>query len=430
MADATLYTQNVPSIRNGTSVPRIPTLMRTWMPNGKDSAAITAATWTLCSQWELEDDFDLIRFVYSNPGATAYTIQLAKVAVSTSLGDGTSPTDSTGATTFAGFSQVFFNNAGADVSPQDQTTYGSGTATLTVTGGATNVPIRMYSDWVRIPSVSRIDGGTRPILMARHLSDNAGTYRCASAVWSTFSGITGNPKIVTIGQSGVDSVTTPAALSSPVTINLLTPDAVQYYTRSLGFSVVAIGDSLTQGYGGTSSIQSWAYTACLGLSTVDKPISFWNQGWQGQTSTNYWSNGYTAIKGAKPDVAVISVWSPNDGLTQATADAGWSRAMDLTQYCIKQGITPVLMGPLPWGNITTAAQETARLSVRTRMLNAWSQGIAVLDWENTMGTQASPNRIRSDYLNADGLHPNDLGNSAMDQAVFRRVLAGICGIST
>ncbi len=418
----------ISSINTGFATLRTPSLMRTWMPNGKQWAAVTAATWTLCSQWELEDDFDLIRFVYTNNGGTAYTIQLAKVIASASLGDGTTPLDSTGASNFS-FTQVFFNNAGADVLPQDQTTWGSGTATLTVSGGTANVPVRFYSDWVRIPSTPRVDGGTRPILMARHLTDTAGTYRCANFSSATFSATTGNPKVLAYGQSGVDSVTTPAALSNPSALNFLTPDAVQYMTRTPGYSVLAVGDSLTQGFGATNNYQSWAFSACVGLSTTNLPISFWNQGWQGQTSDNFWSNGYTAFKGAKPDIVTISTWSPNDGLTQAAADAGWSRAMDLANYCIKQGAVPVLMGPLPWGNITTAAQETARLSVRSRMLDAFAKGMAVLDWEQTMGTGASLNRIRTEYLSSDLLHPGDLGNSVMDKAVFRRVLANICGIS-
>lgn len=416
------------AVQTGVTTLRTPSLMRTWMPNGRQWAAVTAATWTLCSQWELEDDFDLIRFVYSNNGSTAYTIQLAKVIASASLGNGTTPLDSTGAANFA-FTQVFFNNAGADVLPQDQTTWGSGTATLTVTGGSANVPVRFYSDWVRIPSVARVDGGTRPILMARHLSDTAGTYLCANFNSATFSAASGNPQVLAYGQSGVNSVTTPAALTAPIALNFLTPDAVQYMSRTPGYSVLSIGDSLTQGFGSTGLYQSWAFSACVGLSTPNLPISFWNQGWQGQISDNYWSNGYQAFKGAKPDIVTISTWSPNDGLTQATADAGWSRAMDLANYCIKQGAVPVLMGPLPWGNITTAAEETARLSVRSRMLDAWAKGMAVLDWEKTMGTGASINRIQPAYLSSDNLHPGDLGNSVMDKAVFRRVLANLCGIS-
>jgi len=39
------------------------------------------------------------------------------------------------------------------------------------------------------------------------------------------------------------------------------------------------------------------------------------------------------------------------------------------------------------------------------------------------------NRPQPAYLSSDNLHPGDLGNSVMDKAVFRRVLANLCGIS-
>jgi hypothetical protein len=124
-------------------------------------------------------------------------------------------------------------------------------------------------------------------------------------------------------------------------------------------------------------------------------------------------------------VVTISVWTPNDALTQAGADSAWSRAMDLTSYVIKNGATPVLMGPCPWSGISTGPQETARLSARTRMLQAGAYGLAVLDWEALIGTGASPNRIQPSLVAGDNQHPNDAGNALMASAVFTPVLANI-----
>lgn len=409
------------------SLPSSPGLIRSCLLNSKTWVPVTAFQFTLSSQWGLETDYDSVRFIYSNDSASPYTITQVKVSPSAAVGDGTSPINSAGANDFSMFAQVFFNNAGLDVAPMDQTVYGSGTATFTVPANAGSLaqPTRWFSDWTRVSSLPRIDGGVQPLMMARTLTDALGTFRCSNlntVGWSPFSQ---GRVLAGYFKQGVDSVTAPALISNPTLLNFLTPDGVQYLGRVNSISVVGIGDSLTQGQGSTTFYHSWAYLSCLALSTPSRPISYWSQAKQGQVSSDFWANGYTAMKAVKPEIVTIAAWSPNDGLTQATADAGWARAMELTNYAMKQGSVPVIMGPVPWSGITTAAQEAARLSVRTRMLQAGALGLKVLDWEAIIGTGASPNRIRPEFIAADNQHPNDVGNQMMDAGVFRSVLRDI-----
>lgn len=413
------------------TIPRIQSLTRTWLPQCQNWVTVTAAQYTVASLWGLESDYSLVRLIYGNNAANAYTISLAKVSPSSALGDGHSPVNAAGAQDFTMFVPVTFNNAGADVQPQDQTAFGSGTTSFTVPANAGNLnqPTRWYSDWARVQSLARTDGGANPLLLCRHLTDSLGTYRCtnmlpAQGVWNN---IALNRPLIANYKLGLDSVTTPGLIPAPTnSLQFLTPDGVQYVSSgSPGFSVLGVGDSLTRGFGSSTTFDSWAYLSAMALSTPSRPISHWNQGWQGQQSPDFWANGYTAFKGCKPDVVTIAVWSPNDGLTQAAADAAWSRAMDFAQYAARNGAVPVLMGPCPWSGITTGAQETARLSARTRMLNAMANGMLGLDWENVIGTGASPNRIQPGLVAADNQHPNDAGNALMDTQVFRPVLARI-----
>jgi lysophospholipase L1-like esterase len=406
-----------------------PGLMRSWVPMPNGNTVVGAAITTLSTQWGLESDYDLVRLIYQSPSVTGYTIVKAAISPSSAIGNATSPVNAAGAVDFTMFQPVFFNNAGLDVSPQEQTIYGSGITTLTLPGNAGNLaqPNRYYSDWMRVPSLARTDGGATTLLMTRHLTDATGTYRNPAVNQAAWAAAAQGRLLTSFFLAG-DWVTSPTFMSGAPSIGQYSPVGVEYMTRTPGFSVLGVGDSITEGTGSSTGAHGWGYLSCLALSTPAQPISYWNQGWQGQESEDFWANGYTALKACKPDVATIAVYSSNDGaraLTQATADAAWSRAMDLASYCMKNGIVPILEGPVPVSLITTAPQEAARQSARTRMLAAGANGMAILDWEATLGTGASPNRIQPALVAADNLHPNDGGNALMDSAVFRPVLANI-----
>ncbi len=420
---------NPVSASDVSQIPRARSLIRSWVPNSRNWVAVSGGVlYTLSGQWGLEADFSLVRLVYSSPAAAGYSIVLAKVSPSSAVGDGHSPVNAAGANDFTMFVPVTFNNAGLDVSPQDQATWGSGTATFAVPDNAGSLlqPPRYYSDWVRVLSLPRTDGGVNPLLMTRHLTDNTNTYRCASTGTQNWPPLAQGRTLSAYHRQNVDSVTTPALLAGPTgPLNFLTPDGVQYVAPEVGFTVLSVGDSITQGFGSGTLFHSWGYLSSLALSTPSRPISYWNQGWQGGVSADFIANGYAAFKVARPDVVTIQTWTQNETGTQAAADASWERAIAFADYVMKQGAVPVLMGPPPASNTSAGVTEAARLSVRTRMLQAGAYGMPVLDWEAALGTGGNPNRIQSALIAADAIHPNDAGNAVMDRLVFRPVLARI-----
>jgi hypothetical protein len=411
------------------SVPMLGNLKHTWVPNSRVFGNPTAAVYSLASQWGVETDFSLVRFIYYNDSAASYTIQKAIVAPSSAPGDGTTPINAAGANDFTIFTQVFFNNAGADVAPQDQATWGSGTATLTIpaNSGSLNQPTIFYSDWVRVQSLPQSDATKPRLLLARHLTDATGTFQtCNLQNWASWAAASQNRTLGAFYQVA-DKVTTPSTMTSTQG-QFLAPAGVQFISSGVpGFTVLGVGDSLTQGFGSSTLFHGWPYLSCLALSTPTRPISYYNQGRQGSVSADYWQNGYNSFKACKPDVVTIATWTPNETVNQANADAMWSRAIDFAHYVSKAGAIPVLMGPLPWTGSLTAPQDAIRLGNRTRMLNAGQYGMNVLDWETVPGftTGASPNAIVAGYLAADGKHPNDAGNAVMDSQVFRSVLSKI-----
>jgi hypothetical protein len=408
------------------TLPRVSSTLRSWHPKANENGAAPAAINTFSTQWGLESGFDMVRLVYNSPSATGYTIVKAAVYPSSAIGDGFSPLNAAGAADYTMGVPITFNNLGADVAPEDQAVFGTGAASLAVPGnaGSLNRTPFYYSDWAMVSSLDLTDGSALPLLITRHLTDAAGTYQTVVMPLPTAWNAVAQGRVMTSFFGSGDRVGSTMAGGSGISQDV-TPIGIQFVTRTPGFSVLLVGDSLTEGAGSSTKVHSWGYLSALALSTPTRPISVWNQGWQGQQSADFWVNGIVAFKACKPDVVTIAVWTPNDGLSQAGADISWAHCMAFANFVMKNGAVPVLMGPCPWSGISTGPQEAARLSARTRMLQAQADGFFVLDWEAALGTGASPNRIQPALLAVDGQHPNDAGNSAMDSAVFRPVLAAI-----
>jgi hypothetical protein len=394
---------------------------------GTNLGVAGAAATTYSAQWELESDYDMVRLVYFNTTAASWAIPIAKVSPSSMIGDGHSPANAAGAADFTMFQPITFNNAGLNVAPQDQALWGTGTTTFTIpaNAGPANRMQFWFSDWTRVSSLARTDGGTYPLLMVRQTDDATSTFHYVAFTRTTWNAAVPTRQINPWLVAG-DKVTAPSVMTGAAQFNQLPIAGIQYMTRRPGFSVLAVGESWTQGVNSSTNFDSFGLLSVLNLSTPDRPISFWNQGWSGQLASDFWANGIAAFKASLPDVVLINGWSPNGGLTQAVADDFWSRAMDFAHYAMKAGAVPVLWAGLPWYAIT-GPQETIRVNQLARLQDAKSHGFAVLDFESLMGTGASPNAIKPALLSLSVPqgHPNDAGYALMDSAVFRPVLANI-----
>lgn len=405
--------------------------MRSWVPisHGSNTTVTAASTYSL--QMGLDSDYNLVRMVYS-AWTNGYTISGACVSPTASPGLANDPVNAAGATDQTMWQFVYFNNAGLDVLPQDQATWGSGTRTFAVPAGSSTRPPRWYSDWVRVRSLDRIDGGVFPLILIRHLTDGTGLQQPPIiGTLSSWSASSGGRDLVARLHATFDGVTTPAALGTAGLTSIIIPDGVQYISSVPGITVLGFGDSLTAGFGSTTQQHGWGLLACQALSTLSRPITFWNQGWVGSTSDDFWYNGYLAYKGSRPDVVTIPAWTPNDAHTQAAAQLSWSRCMDFVQRVELDKRVPVVMGPMPYGTVTAGAQEAARQWVRSQMLAAASQGLLCIDWDTVPGlcTGADPNQLLPGLIAGAGQanHPNDAGNQIMDRLGFRPVLSRILG---
>ena len=369
---------------------------------------------TISTLISTEDDFDLVRFVFANDTGSASVVNNVIFAPTAAPNDGFSPINGSGAA--VAWTQVTFNGSGADL-PPNQTPAGNVTSlTIPATTNA-NVPVRMFSDWLRVSSQSRSDGGTPRLLMFRQYTAPTGTSR------TPFAQSTLQPWLAPAVNRGrlfqsyvlfnVDAVTNPAAFVGASPYWFVAPLAVQFYSRSRGATLAVFGDSITAGARSQADRCGWPFLSMLALSSPTRPVQLFNQGWTGQNGANIYANALAALPLSKPDVVCIATWTPNDTTaTQASADASWSRAIEIAELARNAGAVPILVTPIPYIGLSVA-QDAFRMSVVSRALAAANSGELVIDFNSVITNGATPARILPQFDSGDGTHPNDAGYAAM-----------------
>ena len=393
-----------------------------------DNWAAAPVNGTVSNLLSVEDDFDLIRLVFGNDTAAVSVVNNVILAPTANPNDGVNPLNGSGAA--VAWTQVTFNANGADVLPS--ATPAGGTVSLTIPAATNaNSPVRMFSDWMRVSSLPRSDGGALRLLMVRQFTAVSGTSRMpfAQSVLQPWliPAVNRGRVVQSYVQFNVDGVSTPANFNSAVPYWFVAPLAVQYYSRTRGATLSVFGDSITAGARSLADRSGWPFLAATSLSSPAHPVQLFNQGWTGQTGANIYANAVATVALSKPDVACFATWTPNDQpATQATADLSWSRAVELAEMARVAGAVPILITPIPYIGLT-AAQEAFRLSVVNRALSTAASGsMLVADMNSALTNGAFPARILPQFDSGDGTHPNDAGYAAMAAVVtpvIRQALA-------
>lgn len=214
-------------------------------------------------------------------------------------------------------------------------------------------------------------------------------------------------------------------------------DAIDVYTREVTGTIVALGDSITDGAGATADADNrWtnrlsARLQALPDGSANKKVVV-NAGIGGGTLSALATAqvGPNGLNRLTRDVLSQS------GITDAIVAMGTNdifvgsksplvvHALTLAAQRIRaEGLRPIVATLIPRGNGTgwTSAMEQERQAV-----NAWirSQTVfdAVIDFETAVADPANPMVIRASY-DADGTHPNAAGYQAMADAVDLAIFA-------
>ncbi len=367
-----------------------------YQPN-PDSGSYNTRTYQTIT--EAETTFYAIRIKLKNTNLTTFTVGPVAIAPSASATT-VNPTGS--------WVNVTFNGA----------------STVTVPASSDGaIGEEVYSDWMSCQSISRSDGGTRPIIYMRaYKASGAGSGEPGIAGFgSGWRNITGDP------YTGNRFVRTSSAVGDFVTSNQssFTDDTgaypsiigeFEYLAASRILTVAAVGDSITRGDNSYYNSLSWGFLACADLSTTDKPIQFENLGFSGQTTTQYLAQFTKRIaEGDIPHIAFYAPGSPNDGLpTTAIINTQKFNLAKFLLLCDQFQIFPVLWTVIPRGY--TGSNETARTAFNTELLNLKNRGIAVVDFDAVMRDPIDPT-INNPALRADGIHPSGAGHVAIATAV-------------
>lgn len=288
------------------------------------------------------------------------------------------------------------------------------------------------TDWIDMLSITRADGGTRPLIMWRleHNGSTDGNWTRASAFDRWASEAVGQPWYrVMRCMTGTSVVTT---LSNALTI---TSNGIVVFPE-FDYDVpvetwMSIGDSNTENGGGyaTGSFGSWPFIAAYTLSAPSKPIQLVNAGVAGGTSTEFSGNGVDEILRVKPDKVFYAPTTPNDApYTAATAAVETMRLAAVRDACWQVGARLFVVSGIPNSTVAGAGQDAYRLQLSTYADTLAAQGGCVhINLESLLGTGASPNRIKAEYNAGDNIHINAAGNAAMATAVITAVTPYLLG---
>jgi len=398
-------TQSLVSVAgNLAPFPRRSTIVTRGMATFVNAGTANAAPgWTSHIRVAADADFTHVRLVIPNLEAAAVTLCTGIVAATANTTSKITPTGAWATVTVAG----------------------SATFTLPARVSAQE-PSYTVTDWIRLDSIARDDGGTLPLAMARLFIPQASnaTFSATGGLSSGFDALYPDALAWQTRQQ-VDGVTTPASLTSTSEGTTVAFHTLQFRSAVPNCTVLGIGDSITSGFSGTVQQNNWGWRAVQALQVAGSRVSWMNGGVNGQTTTQYLARGKSLAAAMSPQIVVYSAFSPNDGTPNATIiNTQWANVLEFLDWASSNRYVPVVTTPVPWDSLT-APQDAFRITLRDRVLGLRALGVDVIDFDAVTSNQASPARWNTGMGDGDK-HPIDAGYAAMAaaaQAVFSAILA-------
>jgi len=371
----------------------------------------------------LDADFDSVRVVYYHHGTGSPVITACVAATETAQTD---TTDHLFEPIAGGVKYQVKDSATDDKGWRSVLWAGAASPTV-VAASNSWAPTISASDWIPLQSVPRADGGTLPLLMLRLYSATAAAQpyskvSCVAAMRDATAA--NNGRILQSAAYSGDAVGTISDAARPGSLASSCPTVgIQFRTRSRGLVIVGVGDSITQGDGQVADLfSSWGLRAAAKLSTAARPVSYWNNGVDGKTSSFYLPSGLNTAVAVAPNIMVYSAYSPNDYGAAPTAGAlryavqtMMAKTQAMLDYCYANNITPILTTGNPHSaQLTTVAVDDVRKVYNAKIRAMCAAKMAYLaDWDLALSDGASPAAYLPAYDVGDHLHPNEAAIEVM-----------------
>ena len=391
-------------------------------PSALDAIA-TTSTSSFVERWVSKAPFSRVRFHLFNADTTAASGTYRMLAAVSEKAPDTPATD-IWQPIVGGANQTALR---ADVgSPGWAKVLFSTAETVALDQSASEFDLEMVSsDWLDLASIPRTDGDGYVLLLR---------YECLAGARSTELGLVtatlpkkGYDVALTNGKqwyeqhnayvkSGASCVTDLTLLGSETRNTICLAVAVELEYDVPAVSILAHGDSLTAMNDGDIALyefSSWIARAVMWASSESKIYRAVLIAEGGATYSEYSVTGYTALTQLTPDIFMHPVWSPNDGVPDATT---MGIALANLNTAIKNaaavGARVLAWGPLPNDNYDATA-DAYRLALIARV-KAMAESTAAFDYFDCsfMSDGATPERFISG-LNTDATHPNETGTQLM-----------------
>ena len=394
--------------------PRTPIRRSRWLTQkwfGAASFGTAGGNYTFGQVATLEAPFEAIQLIVGNPTTSPMTYDAFGIAAQATLSGPNGfavPVDGSGAV--QGFTPVTWGGAAAAVIP-------AGTAAQ---------PTYLISDPIPLESIARSDGGTLPLLNIRTFistpSSMLSLIQVAAFNANRLQGRCVHDYLV----QGSNAIASAAVQPKNLDVGYMPVVGIRYLSTRTGVTLMAMGDSLTQGQFTSSQFNAWGLKAAEILSTPLAPVSFANEGVGGQTTDVFQARGRTAIALYNPDIVAIPPWSPNnqEGVSGSNRLGMLAQALETAAIAEAAGATPIIETAWPWAGVATSASEITTSGIVRSLTDATNRvldvqkillgGIPQVGAQIQMPVPYSAYPVPGSQVN---VHLNDTGTLVIGQAL-------------
>lgn len=303
----------------------------------------------------------------------------------------------------------------------------------------------LVSDWIDLESLSRTDDADAlPLLAVSALLDNAATVDLIGNPADSFvSWVTHptRPHVMRatpgnhVANPAGNHVANPAGFTSTANITTSPVIGVQYKHRGSVVSVMATGDSITDGRGESFLMANWAFKDISSRPDFGSKFEYSNIAWSGATMPAIATQTDDMFEvDVIPDVLFFPVASPN-GLPTPLSASDFSNvkpyALEIMNRALRHDVTPIAWTMLPVNPEVKDynASDQHRIDYNQSWLDAANNGAAgfvVADFAAALSgdidADGQTNMLAGSTT--DNIHPNDSGETTLS-AVSRRALNAV-----
>lgn len=382
--------------------------------SGSAGFTATGAAYTLMNEIEFDVEFDWVRFHLVNGNSSTLTTVASKVASAPEIGsNGVSLVWAS-----ASFSDALTTQPLPPATSSTPVTYAVPSVDTTIGANTTPQAVNngVWSDWIKLPSVSRSDGKQGSILHIRNaLPTGAYIASIGGAAVANFDLSAGDLHWRQNLVAGDLATTTTGAIVG-ATQGWGVVDAVEIIPRKSVSHILEVGDSISRGQGWIDAYNGYVSPGHLAAhSLYGNGVSYTNKAVSGRKQAAYILEARKMIETGYCSAVIIPVWTPNDNDGTDSIGQDWPSLLAFVTWAKSKAVKVILRSAVPDYALSRNQDNTRKsLNAKAKALAQSDKDIFYLDIDLVISDGASPARQQSIYsTGSDGRHPNATGITAL-----------------